>query len=40
MEAIRAAVLSADSEGWIVQVKWVGLDEAEMTWELIQHIHE
>lgn len=40
MDAARAVYLSVDSEQWIVQVKWVCLDEAEIAWESLQHIYE
>ena len=33
MERIEAVDLAAGSEGYVVKVKWVGLDEEETTWE-------
>lgn len=32
MEAIHAIALTTDSEERVVQVKWVGLNDAETTW--------
>lgn len=40
MEALHAVALSADSEEWIVHVKWVGLAEPEMTWALVPNVHQ
>ena len=39
MEMIDAVDLAADSEEYVVKVKWVGLDKEETTWEPLSTIH-
>ena len=39
MERIEAVDLAADSEEYVVKVKWVGLDEEETTWEPVSTIY-
>lgn len=40
IEATGPVPLSADGDDRVVDVKWVGLDESEMTWETVHHIHK
>ena len=39
MEMIDAVDLAADSEEYVVKVKWVGLDKEETTWKPLSTIH-
>ena len=39
MERIEAVGLAAESEKYIVKVKWVGLGEEETTWESVSTIY-
>ena len=39
MERIKAVDLAADSEEYVVKVKWVGLDEEETIWEPVSTIY-
>ena len=39
MEKIEAVDLAADSEEYVVKVKWVGLNEEETTWEPLSTIY-
>ena len=39
MERIEAMDLEADSEEYVVKMKWVGLDEEESTWEPVSTIY-
>lgn len=39
MNALRAVALSADSDDFIVHVRWVGFEESENTRETVQQIH-
>lgn len=40
MEASRSAAFSVDSEKWIVQMKWINLEELEMPWGLAPNMHQ
>ena len=39
MERIEAVYLAADSEEYVVKVKWVGLDAEETTWEPVSTLY-
>lgn len=39
MEAIRVVALSVDSDDHTMNVKWIGLEEPDITWETEQYIH-